>query len=636
MKYTNKKHLQIALPALIQQVFVSAIFTIVVVCHAIGQQSLREALPHDDFVMREEMIPMRDGIKLYTIILTPKNINAELPILLERTPYDASRNVDTPTSSINVMFGNHFIGDEYIYVYQDIRGRFRSEGENLLYRVPRGSFNTTETDETSDAWDTIEWLVKNTKSNNRVCIWGTSYPGWLTLAALRDPHPALAAAVPFNPVVDVWKADDWFHWGAFRGAYAFDFIYEMQTRSDEFTRYPHNIKDNYSWILTQGALGTGLSKYLDERHEMWTRLMENPSYGQYWKEVAADRWFEQPPRLVPTLHVHGFWDQEDIYGSPAVYGVLEKHDSDNDLNFFVAGPWYHGQHWADGSKLGDLNFDANTAKHFREDVLVPFLQYFLNKSNVELPAPATVFETGTNRWRTFGQWPPKGKKVRLYLHPEGKLDFAPPAHGQETTEYTSDPDKPVPYAPRPNWAIDYDNPISIARWRRWLVEDQRFVDGRPDVVTWVTDPLTEPITIRGAVTAKLFAETTGTDADWVIKLIDVYPDDNPDTEMSGYQLMISADIFRGRYRESYEIPKPLEIDKALSYTVPLPQANHTWQKGHRIMVQIQSTWFPLYDRNPQTFVESIMTAPADAYKKQQQHIHHNPNYATFLEFNADE
>jgi len=601
-----------------------------------GQQPLREAFPHDDFVIREEMIPMRDGIKLYTIILSPKNMTDALPILLERTPYNAASKLGGSASNIEVMFGNRFIGKKYIYVYQDIRGRFNSEGQNLLYRVPRGDFNTTKTDETTDAWDTIDWLVKNTKSNNRVCIWGTSYPGWLTLAALRDPHPALAAAVPFNPVVDVWKADDWFHWGAFRGAYAFDFIYEMQSRNNEFTPFPHDIRDNYAWVLAQGAVGIGLSKYLDDRHEMWSRLMEFPNYGPYWKDVAADTWFDTPPRLVPTMHVHGYWDQEDIYGSPAVYRALEKHDSKNDLNFFVAGPWYHGQHWADGSKLGDLNFDSNTAKHFRNEVLVPFLQRFLHESKVELPSPVTVFETGTNRWHMFDQWPPKGKKARLYLQPEGKLAFTPPNHGSESTEFISDPENPIPYAPRPNWAINYDNPPSIARWRRWLVEDQRFADGRPDVVTWVSDPLEEPLTVRGPIIANLIAETTGTDADWVVKFIDVYPDDYPTFEMSGYQLMISADIFRGRYREDFEKSNPIKVDKALTYTIPLPHANHTFQPGHRLMIQIQSTWFPLYDRNPQTYVESIMMAPPNAYQKQKHTIHHRANFATFLEFNVDE
>lgn len=604
---------------------------------ATGQQSLRERFPQDDFDIREEMIPMRDGIRLYTIIITPRKATSALPILLERTPYEAANRLnDQPTTKLSVMVDPMFLGNGYIYVFQDIRGRFKSEGKNLLYRVPRGEFNKTETDETTDAWDTIDWLVKNVTSNGRVGIWGTSYPGWLTLAALRDPHPALAAAVPFNPVVDVWKADDWFHWGAFRGTYAFDYIYEMQTRKDEFMKYPHDIRDNYIWTLAQGALGTGLSRYLDDRYEMWARLMEFPSYGPYWKDVAADNWFNAPSRLVPTLHVHGFWDQEDIYGSPAVYAILEKFDSSNGLNFFAAGPWYHGQHWADGSSLGDLDFDENTAKHFREDVLTPFLQHFLQGESIATPAPVTVFETGTNRWRTYDQWPPEGKTVQLYLQPDRGLAFTPPAVVQGTTEYNSDPKKPVPYAPRPNWAIDYDNPSSITKWRRWLVEDQRFVDSRPDVVTWVSEPISESLTIRGPVVAHLFAETTGTDADWVVKLIDVYPDDDPDLEMSGYELMISADIFRGRYRENYEKSKPVIADKVLLYTIQLPQVNHTFKPGHRLMVQIQSTWFPLYDRNPQTYVESIMTAPVESYQQQRHRVHHSSTYPTYLEFRIDE
>jgi len=601
-----------------------------------GQQPLREAFPHDDFDLYEEMIPMRDGIKLYTIILIPKSASRALPILLERTPYDASnRLAGSPSSNIGVLLGNKFILSECIYVFQDIRGRFNSEGENILYRVPRGVFNQTETDETTDAWDTIDWLIKNIDSNGRVGIWGTSYPGWLTLAALRDPHPALAAAVPFNPVVDVWKADDWFHWGAFRMTYAFDFIYQMQTQSDEFKYFPHNIRDMYTWTLEQGSAEAGLSKFLDDRHEMWSKLMQYPSYGPYWKDVAADNWFDNLEKLVPTLHVHGLWDQEDIYGSPAVYQALEKYDSENNKNFFVAGPWYHGQHWDDGSKLGDIHFDANTSKQFRNTILLPFLRYHLLEETVVLPAPVTVFETGTNQWHMFDQWPPPGNTVRLYLQPNNMTGFAPPEKGPSFTEYTSDPGKPVPYAPRPNWSINYENPVSLARWQRWLVEDQRFVDGRPDVVTWISGPLTDPITIRGPVVAHLMAETTGTDADWVVKLIDVYPEDDSKIEMSGYQLMISADIFRGRYREDYEEPKLINANKPLLYTIPLPQVNHTVKPGHRLMVQIQSSWFPLYDRNPQTYVETIMNAPADAYQKQKHRIYHSPDYSTYLEFTID-
>ena len=331
--------------------------------------------------------------------------------------------------------------------------------------------------------------MKNvTPNNGRVGVWGTSYPGWLTLAALRDPHPALAAAVPFNPVVDVWKADDWFHWGAFRAGYAFDFIYSMETRKGASVGYPYETRDAYAWLLAQGS-AAALGRHLDERHEMWPRLMDNPAYGPYWKDCAADRWFPSPKRLVPTLHVHGFWDQEDIYGAPAAYAALEAHDRANDLNYFAAGPWYHGQHFADGARLGPLAFDEDTSKRFREDVLDPFLRRFLKGERVQPPAPATVFETGANRWRRFERWPPAVETRRLYLQPGGRLGFEPPGAGDAATEYVSDPKKPVPHAPRPQWGYDYDNPAVIAAWRRWLVEDQRFVDGRPDVATWLSEPL---------------------------------------------------------------------------------------------------------------------------------------------------
>jgi len=599
-------------------------------------QPLREAVPHDDFVIREEMVPMRDGAKLYTLIIIPKEKKAALPIILRRTPYDATGVLRGHASSrLDVNVGYEFLGNDYVYVVQDIRGRFKSEGGYFMYRAPRGAFNDTETDETTDAWDTIEWLVKNVPSNGRVGIWGTSYPGWLTLAAMRDPHPALAAAVPFNPVVDVWKADDWFHWGAFRAAYAFDFIYSMETRLDEFTQYPYEIQDMYTWMLGLGAAVHGLGRRLDERHEMWKRIIENPSYGPYWKGVAADQWFGKPSRVVPALHVHGFWDQEDIYGSPAVYAALEKHDSDNDKNFFVAGPWYHGQHFDDGSHLGDIVFDQDTAKRFREDVLVPFLRRYLHDDRDVAIAPVTVFETGVNRWRQFDQWPPAGDRLRLYLQNERRLAFDAPSTDPSATEFISDPANPVPYAPRPNWVGDYENPPALTKWQRWLVEDQRFVDGRPDVATWVSEPLDQPITIRGAVTAHLFAETAGTDADWVVKLIDVYPDDAPDVLMSGYQLMISGEIFRGRYRESYSEAKPVKANEKLEYTVPLPHVNHTFQPGHRLMIQIQSTWFPLYDRNPQSFVPSIMSAPDSAYKAQRHRVHHSGDHATYIELRVD-
>jgi putative CocE/NonD family hydrolase len=601
---------------------------------AFAEAPLREGHPNDDFVVREEMVPMRDGVELFTLILVPKEHGEGLPILLERTPYDASRAIGgRATTRLAVLRGARWLGGGLIHVVQDIRGRYRSEGDYAMYRVPRGEFNASETDETTDAWDTIDWLVKNVpEANGRVGVWGTSYPGWLTLAALREPHPALVAAVPFNPVVDVWKADDWFHWGAFRALYAFEFIYGMETRKGESPNYPYGPQDLYQFMLDQGAAATGLGPRLDERHEMWPRLVENPTYGPYWRDCAADQWFDAPERLVPTLHVHGLWDQEDIYGAPAVYAAMERHDDANDTNFFVAGPWYHGQHFADGSHLGALGFGEDTAARFREDVLSAFIGRFLRGESIPPPAAVTVFETGADRWRRFESWPPPGRTRRLYLQPEGGLSLAPPPDGAEPTEYVSDPSKPVPYEPRPNWGMDYSNPPVIAEWRRWLVEDQRFVDGRPDVATWVSGPLSEPLTIRGPVTARLFAETTGTDADWVVKLIDVFPDDAPSSlQMSGYQLMVSADIFRGRYRESYEEARPLEPGTPLEYDIPLPHVNHTFRPGHRLMVQVQSTWFPLYDRNPQTFVPSIMSAPASAYQVQRHRVLHSAAHPSHLE-----
>jgi putative CocE/NonD family hydrolase len=465
-----------------------------------AQESTLSAPPESDFTIREEMIPMRDGVRLYTLIFSPKDTAIPLPVILLRTPYNAEMTAGNQSaSSLDTVLGTRFMGPDYIYVFQDIRGRFKSEGDYFMYRAPRGPFNKTTTDETTDAWDSIDWLVQNLSTNGKIGIWGTSYPGWLTLAAMREPHPALAAAVPFNPVVDTWKADDWFHWGAFRGAYAFDFIYGMETRTDMPTNFPYDQNELYSWLLPQGALGTSLGAHLDERHEMWAWLMKFPEYGPYWKEVAADQWFESPPRLVPALHVHGFWDQEDIYGSPAAYAALERLDTNNDQNFFAAGPWFHAQHFMDGSSLGQLQFGENTSKRFREEVLAPFLRHFLHKGEAELPAPVTVFETGSNQWFAFESWPPAGEEMHFYLHPDGKLGFSPPEEADSFTGFLSDPEHPVPFKPRPIWNMDYSNPPAIKAWQSWLVEDQRFVDGRPDVLTWVSEPLEEALTVRGPV-----------------------------------------------------------------------------------------------------------------------------------------
>lgn len=594
--------------------------------------------PRDDFTVREAMVPMRDGVKLFTLILVPKAATGPLPILLERTPYDCSRALSTSSTRLQVIRGSKYVGSGYIYVVQDIRGRFKSGGDFAMYRVPRGAFNKTGTDETTDAWDTIDWLIKNVPGHNgKVGIWGTSYPGWLVLAALREPHPALAAAVPANPVVDVWKADDWFHWGAFRISYAFDYIYTMETRRGTPVQYPYETRDLYSWLLPLGSAEL-LGRRLDGRHKMWARLLEQPSYGPYWRDCAADRWFAAPSRLVPTLHIHGLWDQEDIYGAPAAYAALERHDHDNRRNYFAIGPWYHGGHFDEGGTLGPLRFEEDTGTRFRQDVLLPFLNAFLKGDAAagSTLAPVSAFLTGANRWQRMDAWPPASETQRLYLQPDGALAFSPPTVAAAHSEYIADPRKPVPNAPRPHLGFDYDIPDSISAWRRWLVEDQRFVDGRPDVLTWVSPPLTAPLTLRGPVVAKLFAETTGSDADWVVKLIDVSPDEDlPPQARSGYQLMISADIFRGRYRQSFDQPQPIPANSVQSYSIPLPVVNHTLLPGHRLMVQVQSTWFPLYDRNPQTYVPSIMRAPASAYQAQRHRIHHSAAAPTHLELLVD-
>lgn len=602
------------------------------------ESRLRDQFPHDDFTLREVMIPMRDGVSLYTIIMTPKNAAERLPILMYRTPYDSTFVMRGRTSTrLGSNLQGMFLGNDYIYVGQDVRGRFKSEGDYQMFRPPRGPLNRTDTDHTTDTWDTIEWLTANVANNNgRVGLWGTSYPGWLTLAGIKEPHPALSAAVPFNPVGDLWKGDDFFHWGAFRVLFAFGFSYAIETSNDQRLQYPYENVDAYEWLLELGSVGSALTDRLGKQNGMWQQIVSNPAYGEVWRESAASEWFDAPNRLVPTLHVHGLWDQEDIYGAPAAYLALERHDHNNDMNFFVAGPWYHGQHFGTGDRIGRISFDESSAVRFRQQVLKPFLRKYLHETDEQDVAPVTVFETGSNRWRKFDSWPPRGKKVRLFLQPNGGLGFGEPDVANSRTTFISDPAKPVPYEPRPNWPWYRDVEQSKEEWRSWQLQDQRFVDGRPDVVTWVTEPLDENLTVRGPVTAHLKAETTGTDADWIVKLIDVYPEETAGFVDSGYQLMVSGEIFRGRYRSSLEKPAPIVPNKVLDYQIPMPHVNHTFKKGHRVMVHIQSTWFPLYDRNPQTFVKNIMFAPQEAYRTQQHAIHHGGENATYLEFRIDE
>ena len=601
---------------------------------------IRLASPDDDFELTEAMVPMRDGVRLRTLILSPKSPREKLPMLFQRTPYDASRRlISKHRPALHSVLGPGFAELlDYIFVFQDIRGRHGSDGEFEINRLPRGEFNATGTDETTDAWDSAEWLVNNVQqSNRRIGIYGTSYEGWTTLMALLDPHPALKAAIPVNPMVDCWIGDDWFHNGAFRQAYAFEYVHTMESDPKSPTPFSFSHYDTYTWWLNTGSPVKVGKRYLDEtRHRFWKVLMENPAYSVYWQRGAVDRLLQQSnATLIPTLHVHSWFDQEDIYGAPAAYAAMKPRDESNALVYFAGGPWYHGQSWLAGEKLGAVVWNEDAARRWREDQLAPFLMHYLKDGPAHTVAPVTVFNTGSRRWETVDSWPRSktSKKSALYLAPQNKLSWQAPSAPEGTFQsYVSDPSNPVPYQPRPVRRIGGDDEPDPSAWRVWLTGDQRFVDGRPDVLTYASDPLETAVTVRGDVTVRLFAETTGTDVDWVVKFIDAFADlEAAEPGMGGFQLMISGDILRGRYRKQFECAEPVAANQVLEYTICLPQVNHTFRRGHRMMVQVQSTWFPLYDRNPQRFVPSIMDVESDDYQSATHRIHTSTAYPSRIE-----
>ena len=595
-----------------------------------------------DHVRRDVMIPMRDGVKLHTVVLVPKGAKGA-PILLTRTPYDATALTTHAESSHlgSALYGydnatDVIVEGGYIRVVQDVRGKHGSEGDYVMNRPLRGALNPTAVDHATDTYDTIDWLVKNTpESNGRVGILGISYNGFLPLMALVNPHPALKVSVPMNPMVDGWLGDDWFHNGAFRQQ-MMPFIYDQQaTRKSELKWWTSHF-DDYDMYLAAGSAGElGRLRGL-EQVGFWRKLLEHPAYDDWWRAQAMDKILAAQPLKVPVMLVHGLWDQEDIYGAPAVYEAVEPKDAANDKVFLVIGPWYHGQMIRDGSSLGALRFDSDTSLTFRREILRPFLDRYLKDGAPKADiAPVTAFETGTNTWRRLNAWPagcPSGCAVRpapLYLSAGMKAGFnAPRAGDAQFAEYVSDPSKPVPFRARPIRPVG----ASDGTWRQWLVDDQREASGRTDVLTFVSDVLTEPLKISGRPVANLVASTSGTDSDWVVKVIDVYPDEVAgQPAMGGYQLMVSADIFRGRYRESLETPKPIKADEPLPYRFALPTANHVFLPGHRVMVQVQSSWFPLYDRNPQTFVPNIFWAKPSDYRKATQRVYHAPGRASIVE-----
>jgi uncharacterized protein len=598
-----------------------------------------------DYEKRVLMIPMRDGVKLHTVILVPRGAKGA-GMLLTRTPYEA----DALTSHVvsahlgPMLYGydnatDVILEDGYIRVVQDVRGKYRSEGDYVMNRPLRGPLNPSNVDHATDTYDTIDWLVRNVpESNGKVGILGISYDGFTPLMALFHPHPALKCSVPMNPMVDGWMGDDWFHNGAFRQqGMPYIYVQEATRKNDEKWWTTHY--DDYDTFMAAGSAGQLGRRYGMEQLGFWNRILEHPTYDAYWREQAVDKLLAAQPLAVPVMLVHSLWDQEDIYGAPAVYKVIEPKDIHNDRVFLVMGPWHHGQMIWDGSSLGAIKFDSDTALTFRQQFLRPFLAQYLKDGapKADIP-PVAAFETGTNTWRRLSSWPAgctsgcEVKATPLYLTAGGKLGFAAPEAGDTPyAEYVSDPARPVPYIPRPVLAGSYDKGEN---WKKWLVSDQREASGRTDVAVFVTDVLKEPVKISGQPIANLVASTSGTDSDWVVKLIDVYPDEVAnDPPMGGYQLMVAADVLRGRYRESFETPKPIAANQPLLYRFALPTSNHVFLPGHRIMVQVQSSWFPLYDRNPQTFVPTIFWAKPEDYRTATQRVYHAAaaGQASFIE-----
>jgi putative CocE/NonD family hydrolase len=566
-------------------------------------------------------IPVRDGVGLNTSICEPSGPHSPLPLVLTRTPYGIA--ADTAV-------GNDYrflAADGYIFVYQDIRGRFGSEGKFVMNHPLHDPSDPKGVDESTDTYDTVAWLLRNVPSNNgRVGVLGVSYPGFLATMAGINPHPAVKAISPQAPMTDTWMGDDFFHQGAFRLSYGFEYAGSMELSTDMSVPLPIGTWDTYDWYLRLGPLANVDAKYFHGKVPTWEAFVAHPAYDTHWQARAVQRELKAP--AVPTLTVGGWWDQEDRYGPLATYRALERGDSSH-RNFLVMGPWNHGGWRREERRIPVV--DPGTADGYLRDVEAPWFAHYL-KDKASHPQPeAYLYDAGAGQWRSFDSWPPKNAAARsLYLHAGGKLSFDPPAQGEAPfDQYVSDPAHPVPYRLRP---VEQTYDPRGSHWRNWETEDQRFVQGRPDVVTWVSEPLEEDVLIAGNVNARLVASTTGRDADWVVKLIDVFPDSMPDDwKLGGYQLMVAHEIMRGRYRRSFTSPAPLLPNTPLNFSVDLHQQSHTFRKGHRMMVQVQSTWFPLYDRNPQTWVPNIFHAKASDFRAQTQRIWHTPSHPSRIE-----
>ena len=598
--------------------------------HSAAQQTASDYSTRFD--KTEVMIPMRDGARLHTEIYTPKDAAQPLPIIFERTPYGISASNNGYSRMLSRY--NSMMPDGYIFAFQDIRGRYASEGKFVMLRPIHDPADAKGVDESTDTYDTIDWLIKNVPRNNgRVGLDGISYDGFLVTMGMINPHPALKAVSEQACMGDTFLGDDFFHNGAFRLSYAFEYSALLETSNENYS-FSFDRFDLYDWYLRLGALPNANVKYFHGSIPTWNDFTAHPNYDDFWKRHAVAYGLKEP--TVPNLNVAGWWDQEDFYGPTALYERLEKLDTHN-RNYLVAGPWNHGG-WGRGagSNLDDISFGSDTGVYFRQNIEAPWFAFWL-KDKGKLPLKeALLFQTGSDTWTAFDSWPPREAQTRsLYFREDGKLSFdAPQTTTAETSDsYLSDPAHPVPNRHRPvDMTYPEDHPGS---WYTWLVQDQRFVDQRPDVLTWQTDALTEDVTVAGKVTAKLFASTTGSDSDWIVKLIDVYPEKvASDWRLSGYELMIADEIFRGRFRNSFEKPEPITPGEVTPFTIDLHTANHVFKKGHRIMVQVQSTWFPLYDRNPQKFVPNIFEAKESDYQKTTQHIYRSNRFPSSVEISV--
>jgi len=580
----------------------------------------------DPYVASDVMIPMRDGVKLHAKIFTPRAQTEALPFLLERTPYGVAESGKALDGSLKPL------ADEgYIFVFEDLRGKFGSEGTFVMQRPARDPSDKKALDEGTDTYDTIEWLLRNVPRNNgKAGMLGVSYEGWTTIMGALETHPALAAISPQASPADMWLGDDFHHNGAFRLSYGFEYAYWLES-GKELKQFGFDRYDTYGWYLALGPLSNANALFFHGKIPTWNDFVEHPDYDEFWKRQTMIPYLRDV--RVPTLNVAGWWDQEDFYGPLAIYAALEKHDSRN-LNRLVVGPWNHGgwNHGA-GDKLGDIPFDSATAKYFREEVEAPFFAAHLKgRPGLDLPE-ALTFEAGSNRWRRWDAWPPVAQTERrsLYTGSGGRLSFDAPgvASTDAFDSYVSDPAHPVPYRHAPIQTTYFPGG---SKWRTWLVEDQRFVEGRNDVLAWQTEPLASDVTIAGEVTARLFASTTGSDADWIVKLIDVYPERYPENwDLAGFQLMVSNEVFRGRYRSSFEKPEAIPSNAVLEYAFSLHTQNYTFQRGHRIMVQVQSTWFPVIDRNPQTFVPNIFKATAEDFRAATHRVYRSAEHPSRVE-----